>query len=114
MPARLLLGALLAFALARTAMADGAGDIAARLESEKDQCNFLITLCREANRAAKIAANTPASTELLAEKHGREAEMHVQDAYDAADAIAAKHPRGKPPSCFSAPECGFLKNRHAH
>jgi hypothetical protein len=112
MPARMLvLGALAVLAVVQVAMADGAGDIAARLDNERDQCNFLVMLCREANRAVNTSANTPGSRELLAEKHGREAQMHVQDAYDAADAIAAKYPPGKPPSCFSAPECKFLRHR---
>jgi hypothetical protein len=114
MPARvLLLGVLVAIGVVRVAMADGARQVAASLDNERDQCNFLIMLCREANRAATVARNTPAQTELLADKHRREAEMHAQDAYDAADVIAAKHPPGKPPSCFSSPECSFLKNGRA-
>jgi hypothetical protein len=109
MPARaLVVAALLACGVA---MADGTRDVAARLDNQRDQCNFLIMLCREANRAAKISANTPASTDVLTMKHAREAQMHAQDAYDAADVIAAKYPPGKLPSCFSAPECKFLKHR---
>ena len=111
MPARVLfLAAVLAGAVA---LAEGTRDVAARLDNQRDQCNFLIMLCREANRAAKISANTPASTDVLAMKHAREAQMHAQDAYDAADVIAAKYPPGKAPSCFSAPECKFLKSRPA-
>ncbi len=109
----LLLGTLVAVGVARVAMADGTREVAARLDNERDQCNFLIMLCREANRAAKISADTPARTDVLAMKHAHEAEMHAQDAYEAADVIAAKYPPGKPPSCFSSPECRFLKNRPA-
>jgi hypothetical protein len=111
MPARVLF--LVVLLASGVAMADGTREVAARLDNERDQCNFLIMLCRYANRAAKISADTPATADVLATKNAREAQMHAQDAYDAADVIAAKYPPGKPPSCFSAPECKFLRNRPA-
>ena len=108
MRARLLLLVALASGVAQNAYA-GTAEVAKRLETEKEQCQFMYYLCREASRAIENAGNTPGAG-VLAFKNERLAEMHVQDAVEAADAIAAKYPPGKAPACLSAPECGFLAN----
>jgi hypothetical protein len=87
-----------------------AGRVAAHLEGEKAECDFLLNLCRAANRAVQFSRDTPLTprTEVLATRHEREAEMHVQDAVEAGRVLRDKHP-GKRLPCFDDPDCAFVK-----
>jgi hypothetical protein len=107
-------GPLLALAvlvLPLTARA-GTASVVANLKSEQAECDFLRGLCRTANRTARFAADTPLTgqTEVLATRHAREAEMHVQDALEAGQAITAKH-GGRKLACFDDPECEFVRRK---
>ena len=108
---RLLAALALGLAFAAPARADTAS-VAARLEGEKAECDFLLTLCRLANRAAKFARDTPltAQTDVLATRHAREAEMRTADALEAGRVLKDKH-GGKKLKCFDDPECAFVKAR---
>jgi hypothetical protein len=100
---------VLVFVLAGTARADTAS-VVANLKSEQAECSFLLGLCRTANRAARFAADTPVggATDGIATRNARQAEMSVQDALEAGQAIKAKHD-GRKLSCFDDPECGFVR-----
>ena len=102
---------VLGLALAAPAHADTAS-VAARLEGEKAECDFLLTLCRLANRSAKFSRDTPITpqTEILATHHAREAELRAADALEAGRVLKDKH-GGKPLACFDDPECAFVKAR---
>ena len=108
-PCSLLAVAVLTLPL--IARADTAS-VVANLKGEQAECDFLLGLCRAANRSARFAADTPltAQTEVLATRHAREAQMHVQDALEAGQAIMAKH-GGRKLKCFDDPECEFVRKR---
>ena len=99
----------LSLLLAAPARADTAS-VAAHLEGGKAECDFLLNLCRAANRAVQFSRDTPLTprTEVLATRHEREAEMHVQDAVEAGRVLRDKHP-GKRLPCFDDPDCAFVK-----
>jgi len=101
----------LGLVLAAPARADTAS-VVAHLEGEKAECDFLLGLCRAANRAAKFARDTPITsrTDVLATRHAREAELRAEDALEAGRALKDKH-GGKPLECFDDPECAFVKAR---
>ena len=105
--AALVLGLL----LAAPARADTAS-VAAHLEGEKAECDFLLGLCRAANRAAQFARDTPLTpqTDVLATRHARDAELRAQDALEAGRVLKDKHP-DKRLACFDDPECAFVKTR---
>jgi hypothetical protein len=110
MAARLLL-ALAFLALAPGARADTAS-VVAHLQGEQAECDFLLGLCRAANRAERFSADTPLSsrTDVLATRHAREAELHTEDALEAGRAIKDKH-GGRKLWCFDDPECRFVRTR---
>ena len=101
----------LGLVLAAPARADTAS-VAARLEGEKAECDFLLGLCRAANRAVRFARDTPLTpaTDVLATRHARDAELRVRDAVEAGRALKKKH-GGKRLACFDDPECDFVKAR---
>ena len=104
----LLLAAFLSVA-ARPAAA-GTAEFARHVQGEKAECDFLLFLCREANRAIDQAAATPGTADVIGFKNANLADLHVRDALEAADVISGKHPPDKQPWCLAAPECGFLKD----
>jgi hypothetical protein len=101
----------LGLVLAAPARADTAS-VAARLEGEKAECDFLLTLCRAADRAARFARDTPLTpeTDVLATRHARDAELRLQDALEAGRVLRDKH-GGKRLACFDDPVCAFVKAR---
>ena len=58
MAQRWLVALALGLVLAASAWPD-ATSVAAHLDGEKAECDFLLTLCRLANRAAKFSRDTP-------------------------------------------------------
>src|SRR5947208_17135686 len=90
----------LGLVLAAPARADTAS-VVAHLEGEKAECDFLLGLCRAANRAAQFARDTPITsrTDVLATRHARAAAPRAQDALGAGRARRHNH-RGQPPGCF--------------
>ena len=111
MAQRWLVALALGLVLAAPAWPD-ATNVAAHLDGEKAECDFLLTLCRLANRAAKFSRDTPltAQTEVLATRHAGEAELRAADALEAGRVLKDKH-GGKPLACFDDPECAFVKAR---
>lgn len=109
--ARRWLLALALLILALPVRADTAS-VVAHLQGEQAECDFLLGLCRAANRAERFSADTPLSsrTDVLATRHAHEAEMHVEDALEAGRAIKAKH-GGRKLRCFDDPECRFVRAR---
>ena len=101
----------LALALAAPAWADTAS-VAARLDGEKAECDFLLGLCRAASRAARFARDTPVAphTEVLTTRRARETELRAADALEFGRALKDKH-GGKKLKCFDDPECAFVKAR---
>ena len=97
----------LGLALAAPAGADTAS-VAARLEGEKAECDFLRGLCRAANRAARFARDTPFPADVLATRHARDAELRAADALEAGRVLKDKH-GGEKLECFDDPECAFVK-----
>ena len=102
---------VLGLVLAAPARADTAS-VVAHLEGEKAECDFLLGLCRTANREAQFARDTPITsrTEVLATRHALKARMSAKDALEAGRALKDKH-GGKPVECFDDPECAFVKAR---
>src|SRR2546428_6621138 len=102
----------LGLVLAAPARADTAS-VVAHLEGEKAECDFLLGLCRAANRAAKFARDTPITsrTDVLATRHAREAQLRAEDALEAGRGPKGKH-RGQPLPSFHDPQCAFPKSRH--
>ena len=110
---RLLLAALLLATVAIVTVpiaSGGTREVVEKLQGEKAECDFLLFLCREANRSIDQAASTPGTADVIGFKNANRANLHVRDAVEAADAIAAKHPPGKQPWCLGAPQCSFLKD----
>jgi hypothetical protein len=103
--------ALVAALAGATRVHAGAAAIVAALDDEASQCNFLVFLCREANRASEQAELVPPAgqTEVLAFKRAHEARLLTRDAVEAARVIREKH-EGARPWCFDDPQCGFLKD----
>jgi hypothetical protein len=103
--------ALALLTLAPPALADTAS-VVAHLQGEQAECDFLLGLCRAANRAERFSADTPLTsrTDVLATRRAHEAELHVEDALEAARAIKDKH-GGRKLRCFDDPECGFVRAR---
>jgi hypothetical protein len=91
---RLLLRTALLFAVVSVAHA-GTAEFAQRVQGEKAECDFLLFLCGEANRAIDQAASTPGTADVIGFKNANLADMHVRDAVEAADVIARKHPPDK-------------------
>ncbi len=109
--ARRWLLALVLLTLAAPAWADTAS-VVAHLDGEQAECDFLLGLCRAANRAAHFAADTPltARTDVLATRHAQDADMRAEDALEAGQAIKEKH-AGRKPKCFDDPACAFVRAR---
>src|SRR5262245_48946730 len=82
----------LGLVLAAPVRADTAS-VAARLEGEKAECDFLLNLCRVANRAARFAHDTPHApeTEILTTRQAHDVELHTRDALEAGRVLRDKH-----------------------
>jgi hypothetical protein len=108
--ARTLLVALLAL-LAWTAVPEagtrGAHILAEDLETEEDECRFVLMLCDLANNAIDRAGGTPGTRTALSFKHDAEVALRLEDIDDAVRVIRKKH-GGKNLPCFKDDACDGL------
>jgi hypothetical protein len=103
----LIVVVLVALGAAAARGGTAAGEIAAHLRTETDECGLLLDLCRGVARTRDRGADTPGVADDLAFRNDAELRIRIDEARDAARVIRAKH-AGKEPSCFRAPECRFL------
>jgi len=96
--------------LVSPAVASEAWRWAERLETEKEQCQMLIQLCRQATAELGNAAGTPPAADVLASKNAGMAELRVEDAVSAARVFLRKN-GGRRLPCFDDPSCKFLDGR---
>jgi hypothetical protein len=96
--------------LVSPAVASEAWQWAERLETEKEQCQMLIQLCRQATAELRNAAETPPAADVLVTKNADMAELRVEDAVSAARVFLRKN-GGRRLPCFADPSCKFLDRR---
>ena len=89
---------------------EGAAQWAERLDTEKEQCQMLLALCRQATDDLHDAASTPPGRDVLATRNAAMANLRVEDAVSAARVFMRKN-GGKRLPCFDAPVCRFLDGR---
>jgi hypothetical protein len=104
---RVALAIALVAVLTVPALASEAWQWAERLETEKEQCQMLLQVCRQATQALEAAALTPSSADVLATRNAAKADLHVQDAVSAARVFLRKN-GGRRLPCFDHPDCKFL------
>ena len=96
--------------LAAPALASEAYQWAERLHTEKEQCQMLLELCRQATNDLDNTALTPPNRDVLATRNAAKANLRVEDAVSAARVFMRKN-GGKRLPCFDAPVCRFLDGR---
>ena len=96
--------------LVSPAVASEAWRWAERLKTEKEQCQMLTALCRQATAELHNAGETPPSADVLATKNAGMAKLRVDDAVSAAQVFLRKN-GGRRLQCFDDPSCRFLDGR---